>query len=275
MKLQLVLYIVFGALLAASLSCKKQDIEIVPKIFGHGGISLSPERGVYPNNSEKAILYALDVLAADGVEVDVQLTKDNVPVLFHNPFLDKTIEVYTEGEDCINELTWSELEEYNKNINYPIVTLADMIGPIMERNKLVHLDLKHYNYCTESFVDFSEFNSALMENFTVLSVEERKRITVNSRSIDLLNAIADTLIEKSFETEDIDLGISYHELLKIDKITTKLSVFTDLKSKQLKSSGVPFCLYQVKTKKDIKTAAAFQPNEIITDNIAATNKYYK
>lgn len=275
MKRHLVLLIACGVLLGTSSACKKKNFTSIPKIYGHAGISLSIERAVYPDNSEKAILYALDVLDADGVEVDVQLTIDNILVLFHNPFLDKTTEVYKDGEKCINEMTWNEVVEFNKKSKHPIVRLSDMVGPILERGKLLQLDLKHYNYCTETLVDFEEFSTVLAGIFSGLSIDERKMITVNSRNIDLLASITDENIVKSFETEDIDLGIDYHELLYIDKIATKLSVFTTAKSNQLKSAGLPFGLYQVKSKADIKAAAVFEPNEIITDNIAATKKYYR
>ncbi len=269
------LVIVCGVLLATSVSCKKNAINSVPDIYGHGGISLSPERAVYPDNTEKAIFYALDILGADGVEVDVQLTTDNVLVLFHNSFLDKKTEVYEDGEKCINSATWNELEEVNKNRKHPIVRLSEMIGPILERNKLLQLDLKHYNYCTDSFVNFEMFNTALNESLAELSVAERKKVTINSRNIDLLLELDDTLIQKSFETEDIPLGITYHELGYIHKITTKLSVFSASKANKLKSAGVPFGLYQIKSKADIKSAAAFDPNETITDNIAGSKKYYR
>lgn len=71
------------------------------KLIGHGG--LGPE-GMHPMNSEAALLGALD-LGLEGIELDVQLTKDSVLVAHHGMVVD--------GPACkgrVNDLTWAELK---------------------------------------------------------------------------------------------------------------------------------------------------------------------
>ena len=68
------------------------------KIHGHRGA-----RGRRPENTLAALEYALQH-GADGVEVDLQVSKDDVIVLHHDPCL--------RGDIAIRSLTYSELPHY-------------------------------------------------------------------------------------------------------------------------------------------------------------------
>jgi glycerophosphoryl diester phosphodiesterase len=70
-----------------------------PLILGHRG---SPTRA--PENSLRSLALALEE-GADGVEVDVQLSADGVPVLIHDPTLERT----GHGQGRVGALPWSEL----------------------------------------------------------------------------------------------------------------------------------------------------------------------
>lgn len=266
--------IAFAVLCSLNLACKKEIVNKRPIIYGHAGISLSEERALYPPNSEKAIFYVLDVLDAQGVEVDVQMTLDSVLVLYHDPFLEQEDFKELEAPTCIGLVTWTYIQELNKSRKNPIIKLSDIAQKVILKNKFLCLDLRHYNECTHQMIDFELLNRTLETELLTFSDAEKKRITVNSRNIDLINAVQDTSVVKSFESEDIDLGITYFKAGLIDKITTKLNVFSAEKEQLLRANQVDFCLYLVKTKKEIKAAAGFHPSEIISDNIAATNAYY-
>lgn len=266
--------IAFTVLCSLNLACKKETVDKKPIIYGHAGISLSEERALYPPNSEKSIFYALDVLDAQGIEVDVQMTLDSVLVLYHDPFLEQEDFKDLETPTCIGLVTWAYIQELNKSRKNPVIKLSDIAERVIHKNKFLFLDLRHYNECTREMIDFELLNRMLQIELLPFSDAEKKRITMNCRNIDLINALQDTSVLKSFESEDIDLGITYFKEGLIDKVTTKLSVFSIGKEQLLQANQVDFCLYLVKTKKEIKAAARFHPSEIISDNIAATNAYY-
>ena len=74
-------------------SCKKNKEEILNlnnnkiDVLGHAGMGIS---SLYPINSAESLLACLHS-GADGTELDVQLTMDNVLVAFHDASLsDKT-----------------------------------------------------------------------------------------------------------------------------------------------------------------------------------------
>lgn len=253
-------------ILTSFLSCGKEKIVAPPIILGHGGTSLSGERAVFPPNSEESILYGLDALNANGAEIDLQLTRDSVLVLFHDE--------RTEEGDCISDLTLAEIQTIDQDEKYPILTLEYAANLVLSRGKYLFLDAKHYNHCQEEYIDFTAFNWALNEVLSDISELDKKRITINSRNIDLLLGIEDTVIRKSFETEKIDLGISYAEIHNIDMITTKLGNFTTEKANQLKTANLDYCLFGIKTRSEIREAGDYSPVYVVTDNIAATRKYY-
>ncbi len=71
------------------------------KVIGHRGAA-----GLAPENTYAGFDIALG-LGVDGIETDVQKTKDGVLVLFHDDRLDKT----TNGTGVLQELRWNELQE--------------------------------------------------------------------------------------------------------------------------------------------------------------------
>lgn len=63
-----------------------------PLVIGHRGASADA-----PENTHAAFEQALDQ-GADGIELDVRLARDGVPVVFHDSTFDRTVKVYGEVE---------------------------------------------------------------------------------------------------------------------------------------------------------------------------------
>ena len=68
------------------------------KIFAHRGAS-----GYAPENTLEAFALAI-TQGADGIELDVQLTKDGIPVVIH----DETIDRVTEKKGWVKDYTLTE-----------------------------------------------------------------------------------------------------------------------------------------------------------------------
>ena len=72
-----------------------------PLVFAHRGNSSK-----YPENSFPAFMDAVK-LGVDALETDVRITRDDVPVLFHDETLDRT----TNGQGKVREFTFEELQD--------------------------------------------------------------------------------------------------------------------------------------------------------------------
>jgi glycerophosphoryl diester phosphodiesterase len=70
-------------------------------IFGHRGSA-----GTHPENTMESF-YAAHEAGADGIEFDVQLTKDQIPIVIHDEKVNRT----TNGRGWVKDFTYEELEK--------------------------------------------------------------------------------------------------------------------------------------------------------------------
>jgi glycerophosphoryl diester phosphodiesterase len=77
------------------------------QVHGHRGA-----RAVFPENTIPAFAYAIDQ-GADAVELDVVVTKDDVPVICHDPVLNPKICRGPDDRRVIRRLTFAELREWD------------------------------------------------------------------------------------------------------------------------------------------------------------------
>ena len=76
-----------------------------PLVWAHRGAS-----GYAPENTLAAFEKAVE-LGADGVELDIQLTKDDEIVVIHDEKIDRT----SDGEGWVKDYTLEELRGFNYN----------------------------------------------------------------------------------------------------------------------------------------------------------------
>lgn len=112
---------------------------ILPKIIGHRAAA-----GVAPENTLTAIHTAAD-MGCTWVELDVKLTKDFVPVIFHDDTL-----LRTAGADIkMSEITYKDLADLEVGNHFgesfsgePVPTLEQALDVIIERDLGFNCELK-------------------------------------------------------------------------------------------------------------------------------------
>lgn len=111
----------------------------LPKIIGHRGCA-----GYAPENTLEGIHTAAD-MGVEWVELDVKITKDDVPILFHDESLDRT----TNGTGPIAERTYEDLKDLDCGSWYAdsfsaiqIPTLEEAIEVLLERDLGLNLEIK-------------------------------------------------------------------------------------------------------------------------------------
>lgn len=110
-----------------------------PLIIGHRGAS-----AVAPENTMAAFREAI-AAGADGIEFDVRLTRDGVPVVIHDNSLRRTGGL----SQRIAELTWSEVAKVDVGswfagsfANETVPSLAELFSLFQSNNSRLYLEMK-------------------------------------------------------------------------------------------------------------------------------------
>ena len=124
------------------------------KIWAHRGCSQ-----MYPENTLLAFSKACEINSLAGIELDIQLTKDDQIVVIHDEKVDRT----TNGTGFVKDLTLEELKKLE--ISYAdgsiehiptIEEVLDLIGPRLKDGMKLNIELKNssirYNGMEEKIV---------------------------------------------------------------------------------------------------------------------------
>lgn len=109
-----------------------------PLIWAHRGAS-----AYAPENTLLAFQKAI-AMHADGVELDIQLTKDDQIVVIHDEWIDRT----SNGTGWVKDLTLAELRQYNYNRTHPeyehadIPTMAEVLDLFKGTDLTIDIELK-------------------------------------------------------------------------------------------------------------------------------------
>ncbi len=145
-------------------ACKKEHFDIhnlnnnVIAVVGHGGMGIN---NAYPINSFESVQYAL-ALGSDGVEIDVQMTKDSVLVAFHQ----ERLEDATDASGRVYNKTWDEIKDtrYKDPLysHYRLVSLDELFSHLYRSSQQrIFLDCKNFKPDTsEAYVN--TFTNALI-----------------------------------------------------------------------------------------------------------------
>jgi len=110
-----------------------------PLIYAHRGASK-----VAPENTMSAFELAYD-MKADGLELDVQLTKDGHVVVVHDDTVDRT----SNGKGVVEELYYDDLKKLdfgswkdNQYVGESIPLLKDICKFVKDKNMLLNIEIK-------------------------------------------------------------------------------------------------------------------------------------
>lgn len=109
------------------------------QIFAHRGF-----KGKYPENTMLAFREA-EKAGADGIELDIRLTKDGEIVVIHDETVDRT----TNGKGFVKDLTYGEIRPLNaggENFNEPVPLLKEVFQWLKTNDLLCNVELKSDQY---------------------------------------------------------------------------------------------------------------------------------
>ena len=111
----------------------------IPKLIGHRGV-----KDLKPENTLESILKAFD-LGLECVEIDVKVSKDNIPLLLHDDTLDRT----TNGSGLVCDFTFDQINQldagyffYKSKTDIKIPSLRNVLDLIKRKQKYLNIELK-------------------------------------------------------------------------------------------------------------------------------------
>lgn len=233
------------------------------KIFAHRGYS-----ALYPENTMLAFKEA-EKAGADGLELDVQLTKDGEVVVIHDEKIDRT----TDGTGFIKNLTLKELRQYNACYKFkklqgktPIPTLEEVFQWMQTNRLICNIELKNgvfrYQGMEEKVIE-------LIEKYQLA-----KRIVVSSfnhYSLVHFYRLAPYIETAPLLSESIYMPWVYAKAIGAKGIHPKYSRGMDDIYKQCMENGFAVRPYTVNKEAVMRRLFAMNCSAIITDDPLAAN----
>lgn len=228
------------------------------KIFAHRGAS-----GYAPENTLEAFELAIKQ-KADGIELDVQLSKDGIPVVFH----DETLNRVTDGKGYLKDYTLEELKkftvlkgrfpEYDKA---KIPTLKEVLELVKPAGIQVNIELKTGIYW------YPEIEKKTIELVNELEMQEKVVYSsFNHYSIQKVKEI-EPKAECAYLYSDVILNVDeYAKKTKVEGLHpavyhVKMADFLQ----EYKKSGLKVRVWTVNEKEDLKVLIQAGITAVITN----------
>lgn len=214
------------------------------KNFAHRGFS-----GKYPENTMLAFRKAVEE-GVDGIELDVQLTKDGEVVIIHDETIDRT----TDGKGLVVSYTCDELRKFDASFKFrgqcgfnPIPTLREYFELVKDKNLVTNIELKTG---LNEYFGIEEKVWKLIEEYRL---EDRVLISsFNHYSVLRMKSIAPNLKYGLLtETWIINAG-KYTEDVGVECYHPHFFSMTAENVKELKEHNIEINVYTVNEEKDIR-----------------------
>lgn len=221
------------------------------KLFAHRGYSKK-----YPENTMLAFKKAYEKNFS-GIELDVHLTKDNIPVVFH----DETLDRLTNATGLIKNFTLSEIKEvniYDKGYIEKIPTLEEYLEWVCNKNIETNIEIKTDNVCynlieeiildlvvkykLENKVIFSSFNHKTILKMKKLLEEKKLDIRLGFLNDKCILEPRQYLVENNIEyfhtsydsfNDEILLDLVNNNIKVVVYTVDDINVIKELQSKQV------------------------------------------
>lgn len=187
------------------------------KVWAHRGAS-----GYAPENTLDAFQKAVE-MGADGIELDVQMTKDGELVVIH----DETIERVSDGKGWVKDYTYNELKQFNFNKTHSeyekeeIPTLEQVYLLIKPTNLMINVEIKtgivFYPEIEERVLEltdrlgmkdrviYSSFNHYTVRKIKELDPEAKTGMLYEDGIVDAVDYAADVLHADALHPADFNV----------------------------------------------------------------------
>lgn len=235
--------------------------------FGHAGMGFSFE---YPVDSYESIEPVLRI-GADGSEMDIQMTKDSVLVVYHDVHLE-------DGTICstgfINDRSWSEIAgchlacPYSSSIN--LVSFYQLMDRLKTSGKNIH----DYTFTFDCKLNTSAANptafKAQYANAVLKAIDDyglQDNIFIESQDTVYLRMLKNKRsgLKLFIYPPDFETGLQIAKSMGLFGITIRTDLISAAQVKKAHNQGISVTLWGVNTEKDNMDGIAKNPDFIQTD----------
>lgn len=222
-------------------------------IYAHRGYSAN-----YPENTLSAFEAALPYV--DGIELDVQLSKDGRLVVIHDETVDRT----TNGTGWVKDMTLQELRQLKIDGYERIPTLEEVLGLIERSNVTLNIELKTDQYAYPgierlAWLAVDEFE---LGDRVVFSSFNRETL-VRMRDVAPVARLAVLTLTGESDT------VSFAEMIRAEAIHAQPAFIGSKAWDQIQQTTLETRLYTINDVKDLPLIAV---SAIMTDEVERFTK---
>lgn len=217
-------------------------------IYAHRGYSAN-----YPENTLSAFEAALPYV--DGIELDVQLSKDGRLVVIHDETVDRT----TNGTGWVKDMTLQELRQLKIDGYERIPTLEEVLGLIERSNVTLNIELKTDQYAYPGIERLAWFavNEFELDDRVVFSSFNRETL-VRMRDVAPVARLAVLTLTGESDT------VSFAETIRAEAIHAQAEFIGSKAWEEMRRTPLEARLYTINDEKDLPliTVSAIMTDEV-------------
>ena len=272
------------------INCNKPDIGKTASlrfgkilVFGHGGSGFGIINTPNPANSTESITGAVNFHGADGVEMDVQVLKDSIIVVYH----DIDFGTQTNLMGCVQQKTAADVKKctYRKEFvatdkgSVPAF-FEDIIAHFSTYPTKPHLSINvHLHYDCLDYSLWEPYDLAFARALAKTSEKYKAHswVWVESEVPQFLNKIQrlDSAIWLFYISDVTDKAIDISTNNGFKGIVASHHKTSKNDIEKARNASLYISLYNANIRKDIKLAINKLPDFIQTDNIILTKQYLR
>lgn len=226
-------------------------------IFAHRGAA-----GTHPENTMVAFIEAANV-GADGIELDVQLTKDGEVVVIHDETVDRT----TDGSGWVKDMTYRELRALNAAATWrgryghcPIPHLEEVLAWLAPTPLAVNIELKN------SLIAYEKLEQKTIALVRRYGLEKRTILSsFNHNSMRLCRELAPDMETALLSIDPLHDPWTYVRVMKADGLHPHYRTVTAKWAAEARQRGVAVRPFMVNKRNAMKTMFSYGVDAIFTD----------
>jgi len=248
-------------------------------VVGHAGSGFFTPINPFnplPPSSLAGVQRAL-VRGADGVEIDVRLSRDSVPFLYHDP----TLNTMSSGEGCVSQYTAAELEKlaYRGGFIYDLfhdehlMRLQAMLDKLPHGSSapVIHLDLHEDDKCAlpgapSRSPALARALARLLRDYPI-PADRLLILTANAETLRYLHTLLPTVPLGLEITNDFESGLEQAIQDKVQAVVVSKDVITPERAAQAQAAGLQVVVFGGRSAKAVARLVSCHPDAIEVDNV--------